>query len=52
MYNDEHMGDYVGVVVHFTNQATEHAQGGVSAWCRGWRRWLKGGTEWPIVGWG
>lgn len=28
IYDDAHMGDYVSVVVHFTNQATEHAEGG------------------------
>ena len=28
MYDDEHMGDNVAVVVHFINQPTEHAPGG------------------------
>ena len=28
VYDDSHMGDYIGVVVHFVNQKTEHAEGG------------------------
>ena len=30
IYDDLHMGDFVAVVVSFTNQKTEHAGGGVS----------------------
>ena len=29
VYDDEHMGDFIGMVVHFTNEESEHAQGGV-----------------------
>lgn len=29
VYDDSHMGDYIGVIVHFTNTPTEHAAGGV-----------------------
>ena len=28
VYDDSHMGDYIGVVVHFSNQKTEHTEGG------------------------
>lgn len=28
MYDGEHMGNHVAVVVHFTNAASEHAAGG------------------------
>jgi WD40 repeat protein len=28
IYDDSHMGDYIGVVVHFVNSKTEHAEGG------------------------
>ncbi len=31
VYDDEHMGGFIGMVVHFTNDKTEHAQGGVRA---------------------
>lgn len=34
VYDDEHMGDYLGVVVHFQNVTTEYAPGGdLSAAC-------------------
>lgn len=29
VYDDLHMGDFIAVVVNFTNQKTEHAEGGV-----------------------
>ena len=29
VYDDQHLGDFVDVVVNFTNQETEHTQGGV-----------------------
>lgn len=29
VYDDLHMGDFIGVVVHFINQATPHTMGGV-----------------------
>ena len=29
VYDDLHMGDFIAVVVNFTNQRTEHAEGGV-----------------------
>jgi WD40 repeat protein len=35
IYDDSHMGDYIGVVVHFVNNKTEHAEGGelqAAAW--------------------
>lgn len=28
IYDDQHMGSYIGVAVHFTNEATEHTSGG------------------------
>lgn len=28
VYDDSHMADYIGVVVHFVNQKTDHAEGG------------------------
>lgn len=36
IYDDLHMGDFVAVVVSFTNEKTEHADGGVrlAAWLR------------------
>ncbi|KAG7672116.1 putative Polycomb group protein FIE2 [Nannochloris sp. 'desiccata'] len=41
VYDDSHMGDYIGVVVHFVNNKTEHAEGGelqAAAWinCKEW----------------
>lgn len=30
MYDDMHMGDSIGVVVHYTNETTQHTPGGVS----------------------
>ena len=40
VYDDLHMGDFIAVVVNFTNQKTEHAEGGVRSnvahcctWC-------------------
>ncbi|KAG1680725.1 hypothetical protein FOA52_008057 [Chlamydomonas sp. UWO 241] len=33
VYDDSHMGDYVAVVVHFANQATEHHAGGDLSAC-------------------
>jgi polycomb protein EED/COMPASS component SWD3 len=41
VYDGEHMGEHVGVVVHFTNTASEHAPGGelqAAAWlsAEGW----------------
>eukprot|EP00887_Chlorella_sp_A99_P005555 scaffold1.g5555.t1 len=38
IYDDEHMGDYVAVAVHFTNAPSEHAPGGelaAMAWLAG-----------------
>ena len=29
IYDDLHMGDFIAVVVNFTNQKTEHTEGGV-----------------------
>lgn len=29
VYDDQHMGDFIGVVVHFVNQPTPHTKGGV-----------------------
>ena len=29
VYDDEHMGDFLGMVVHFTNEKTAHTPGGV-----------------------
>jgi hypothetical protein len=29
VYDDQHMGDYIAVVVHFTNGKTPHHAGGV-----------------------
>lgn len=31
VYDDQHMGDYVGVVVQYTNVATKYNPGGVSS---------------------
>lgn len=41
IYDDSHMGDYVSVVVHLTNEKSEHADGGelqTSTWinCKSW----------------
>ena len=30
IYDDLHMGDFIAVVVNFTNQKSEYADGGVS----------------------
>ncbi len=30
IYDDQHMGDYVAIVVHFTNNETPYTRGGVS----------------------
>lgn len=29
IYDDLHMGDFIAVVANFTNQKTEHTEGGV-----------------------
>jgi hypothetical protein len=49
VYDDEHMGDHVGLVVNFQNAASEYTEGGVSVWegacfCGviGWHNWLPG----------
>jgi hypothetical protein len=32
VYDNQHLGSHVNVVVHFTNDATEHSNGGVHSW--------------------
>ncbi|KAK9805229.1 hypothetical protein WJX72_007289 [[Myrmecia] bisecta] len=43
VYDDVHMGDYVGVVVHFVNESTAHAKGGDLLACA----WLNT-TGWTV----
>lgn len=41
VYDDMHMGDHIGTVVHFVNGETEYTKGGVRT--QGGRRGIKGG---------
>ena len=36
IYDDLHMGNYIGVIVQYTNIETEHSTGGVSASPKAW----------------
>ncbi|KAK9857210.1 hypothetical protein WJX84_002581 [Apatococcus fuscideae] len=55
VYDDEHMGDFIGMVVHFTNDKTDHAQGGELATCcwvstDGWSRHPHGDACLAVAG--
>lgn len=44
IYDDLHMGDHVGIVVHYVNAPSAHHQGGVSP-CLHWERRAWGGRR-------
>lgn len=55
VYDDEHMGDHVALVVHFTNTPSEHAPGGelgAAAWlsAEGWSRHPHGDACLAVAG--
>ncbi|KAI3433327.1 hypothetical protein D9Q98_003145 [Chlorella vulgaris] len=55
VYDGEHMGEHVGVVVHFTNTASEHAPGGelqAAAWlsAEGWSQHPAGDACLAVAG--
>lgn len=55
VYDDEHMGDHVALVVHFTNAPSEHAPGGelsAAAWLssEGWSQHPQGDACLAVAG--
>ncbi|KAI7839041.1 hypothetical protein COHA_007183 [Chlorella ohadii] len=55
VYDDEHMGDHVALVVHFTNAPSEHAPGGqlgAAAWlgAQGWSQHPHGDACLAVAG--